>query len=180
MGFEQEALETLIASVEGSRSIMEERMARATKGEPFVLRQLLKQGFMTPSQLASAMKSSSGRISAVLSALEKKGMVTRAVDPQDRRNVIVNLTEAGREQALRNREEVRSAVCWVFTQMGERRTREFVELMEEFSTYVSICRPGGEEPSAQEVSEAFARRRAEREAGSAASDKPLDMGDCKG
>lgn len=48
----------------------------------------------------------------------------------------VNLTEAGRERAERQRESMREAICWIFSQMGERRAREFVELTEEFTTYM--------------------------------------------
>ena len=41
---------------------------------------------------------------------------------------------------------------------GERRTREFVELMKEFSVYMSICRPGQPRPTPEEVRKAFAAR----------------------
>lgn len=64
----------------------------------------------------------------------------------------VNLTEQGRAKAKQQREDMRDAVCWVFSQMGERRTREFVDLTEEFATYVTICIPGQPRPTAEEVS----------------------------
>lgn len=54
----------------------------------------------------------------------------------------MNLTDSGREQSHRMIEEMRSAICWIFSQMGERRTREFVDLVSEFTTYMSICHPG--------------------------------------
>ena len=82
-------------------------------------------------------------------------MVIREPDPDDRRVVHVRLTDAGRETARRDMEEMRSAVCWIFSQMGERRTREFVDLSREFMTYMSICRPGEPRPTADEVRKAF-------------------------
>lgn len=69
--------------------------------------------------------------------------------------VHVSLTEAGRERAERQRESMREAICWIFSQMGERRAREFVELTEEFTTYMSLCMPGKPRPTPEEVAKAF-------------------------
>ena len=77
MGFEREALSELYASVWGNRSKMQKEFARGAHGEPFILHELALRGTMTPSQLASSLKASSGRISTVLAALEKKGLITR-------------------------------------------------------------------------------------------------------
>ena len=94
MGFEREALSELYASVWGNRSKMQKEFARGAHGEPFILHELALRGTMTPSQLASSLKASSGRISTVLAALEKKGLITRDIDPDDRRIIRVNLTDA--------------------------------------------------------------------------------------
>lgn len=158
MGFEQEAVSELYASVWGNRSTMQREFTRGAHGEQFVLRELSMKGTQTPSQLASALQASSGRISTVLSSLEKKGWVTRDIDSKDRRIIRVNLTDSGREQSHRMIEEMRSAICWIFSQMGERRTREFVDLVSEFTTYMSICHPGRPRPTAEQVREAFVER----------------------
>lgn len=158
MGFEREALSELYASVWGNRSKMQKEFARGAHGEPFILHELALRGTMTPSQLASSLKASSGRISTVLAALEKKGLITRDIDPDDRRIIRVNLTDAGRERSKCDLEEMRSAICWIFSQMGERRTREFVDLLSEFSTYMAICHPGAPRPTPDEVRAAFAER----------------------
>lgn len=118
MGFEREALSELYASVWGNRSKMQKEFARGAHGEPFILHELALRGTMTPSQLASSLKASSGRISTVLAALEKKGLITRDIDPDDRRIIRVNLTDAGRERSKCDLEEMRSAICWIFSQMG--------------------------------------------------------------
>lgn len=88
----------------------------------------------------------------------EKGWVTRDIDSKDRRIIRVNLTDSGREQSHRMIEEMRSAICWIFSQMGERRTREFVDLVSEFTTYMSICHPGRPRPTAEQVREAFVER----------------------
>lgn len=86
------------------RSRMQQEMVKGAKGEPFAVQELYRKGPLTPSQLASSMKTTTGRVSTLLSALEKKGQITRESDPDDRRVVHVNLTEAGRERAERQRE----------------------------------------------------------------------------
>lgn len=158
MGFEQESFDKLMKAVWGKKSQMRQAMSRDSKGEPFIIRELEFKGAQTPSQLASALKVTSGRISTLLAALEKKGLVEREADPNDRRIVHVNLTEQGRAKAKQQREDMRDAVCWVFSQMGERRTREFVDLLSEFTTYMSICHPGQPRPTPEQVRGAFAER----------------------
>ena len=155
MGFERESFDKLMKVVWGKKSQMQQAMSRDSKGEPFIIRELEFKGAQTPSQLATALKVTSGRISTLLAALEKKGLIEREVDPNDRRIVHVNLTEQGRAK------DMRDAVCWVFSQMGERRTREFVDLTEEFATYVTICIPGQPRPTAEEVKQAFAKAESE-------------------
>ena len=148
MGFEEELFHELATNTWDKRSRMQQEMVKGAKGEPFAEQELYRQ-------LASSMKTTTGRVSTLLSALEKKGQITRESDPDDRRVVHVNLTEAGRERAERQRESMREAICWIFSQMGERRAREFVELTEEFTTYMSLCMPGKPRPTADEVKAAF-------------------------
>ena len=118
MGFERESFDKLMKVVWGKKSQMQQAMSRDSKGEPFIIRELEFKGAQTPSQLATALKVTSGRISTLLAALEKKGLIEREVDPNDRRIVHVNLTEQGRAKAKQQREDMRDAVCWVFSQMG--------------------------------------------------------------
>lgn len=158
MGFEEELFHELATNTWDKRSRMQQEMVKGAKGEPFAVQELYRKGPLTPSQLASSMKTTTGRVSTLLSALEKKGQITRESDPDDRRVVHVNLTEAGRERAERQRESMREAICWIFSQMGERRTREFVDLLSEFSTYMAICHPGAPRPTPDEVRAAFAER----------------------
>ncbi len=111
MGFEQEAVGELYASVWGNRSKMQREFSRGAHGEQFVLRELSLKGTQTPSQLATALQASSGRISTVLSSLEKKGWITRDIDSNDRRIIRVSLTDSGREESHRMIDEMRSAIC---------------------------------------------------------------------
>ena len=155
MGFEEELFHELATNTWDKRSRMQQEMVKGAKGEPFAVQELYRKGPLTPSQLASSMKTTTGRVSTLLSALEKKGQIVREPDPEDRRSVHVKLTKTGEERAHKQREDMREAICWIFSQMGERRAREFVELTEEFTTYMSLCMPGKPRPTADEVKAAF-------------------------
>lgn len=162
-GFEQEALRSLRDSMHHQKSAMSHELDRSNRGGPLMLHHLLRHGTATPTMLAGALHASSGRVSALLGSLEKKGLITRRIDPKDRRNILVSLTDEGLKQARSERDEISSATCWVFSQMGERRTREFVDLVEEFMTYMSVCKPGEPRPSADEVRQAFEQREQARQ-----------------
>ena len=98
---------------------MQQAMSRDSKGEPFIIRELEFKGAQTPSQLATALKVTSGRISTLLAALEKKGLIEREVDPNDRRIVHVNLTEQGRAKAKqRARGYARRRLLGLFAEWG--------------------------------------------------------------
>ena len=146
MGFEQEAFDRLVQTTWGKRSQMQQEMSRGVKGEPFVVQELYIKG---------AMRATTGRVSTLLAGLEKKGQIVREPDPEDRRSVHVKLTKTGEERAHKQREDMREAICWIFSQMGERRTREFIDLTDEFTTYMTLCMPGKSRPTPEQVKQAF-------------------------
>lgn len=61
------------------------------------LRQLLRSGAMTPGQLAREISLSPATISGILDRLERRGYLTRTRRPEDKRQVLVELTDSGRE-----------------------------------------------------------------------------------
>ena len=77
MGFEEELFHELATNTWDKRSRMQQEMVKGAKGEPFAVQELYRKGPLTPSQLASSMKTTTGRVSTLLSALEKKGQNTR-------------------------------------------------------------------------------------------------------
>ena len=52
---------------------------------------------LTPTELAKHRMMTSGGMTATLDRLERKGLVTRVPDPDDRRGSLVRLTDAGRD-----------------------------------------------------------------------------------
>lgn len=55
---------------------------------------LLEHGPMPPTRIAASLRLTSGSVTALLDRLEKKGLVERSRDPDDRRGVRVNITPA--------------------------------------------------------------------------------------
>ncbi|BDR53547.1 MarR family transcriptional regulator [Bombiscardovia nodaiensis] len=138
MSYEEEAFEELSRIAVEHRALVPEQVNRSTRGEAVVLRALEKFGDLTPSQLARIARLSSGRVSSLLRSLEEKGYIARQTDEQDRRNVHVSITPAGSEHNRKARSMMKEDVCWVFEQMGEEQTREFIRLCSLFCRYVAL------------------------------------------
>ena len=110
-----------------------EHLNRANKGELFVLQFLAMQdATVLPSELSAALQSSTARISALLGRLEKKGQIEREIDKSNRRNILVTITEAGRERVESEMREMQKSATQVFVEMGEDNTREFIRLVRLF------------------------------------------------
>ena len=108
-----------------------ERITRVSRGEIFVLKiLLLRDGTSTPTEISEAMRSTKGRVSAILNSLEKKGFVGREIDRDNRRNIVVTLTDSGRDYVMKELRECYRIVAHVFEELGEKDSKKFVELTE--------------------------------------------------
>ena len=77
----------------------EQQINDSLRGEQFVLGFIAHtEGSVIPSDISAAMGISTARIAAALNNLESKGLITRRIDMSDRRKILVELTEAGREK----------------------------------------------------------------------------------
>ena len=72
-------------------------LAEMLQGESLVLHFLLTAGGgpVCPSDLSPGLHLSRSRITAAVGSLHRKGLVSTAPDPADRRRVLVSLTEPG-------------------------------------------------------------------------------------
>lgn len=94
------------------------------KGESFTLLYLaMSEKPVSPGDLVSSMEISSARVAALLNTLEKKGLIFRAIDPADRRKILIRLTDTGKEKA----ESARVCSMHMMTQMMEWIGREDAE-----------------------------------------------------
>jgi len=129
----EEAVSTLEEIMSGTHGNIMEQMGRSAKGELFILNFLSgKDAPVLPSEISEAMHTSTARISAALGSLEKKGQVHREIDTSNRRNILVTITEAGRERIRAIMAGMRGRIVRVLTEMGERDAVEFVRLTKLF------------------------------------------------
>ena len=106
-----------------------ENINRANKGELFVLHYLsLQNAAVIPSELSAALNASTARISALLRNLEKKEQIERDIDKNNRRNILVTITDAGREHAKTEMGKLQKSMELIFIEMGEKDALEFVRL----------------------------------------------------
>jgi DNA-binding MarR family transcriptional regulator len=118
----------------GGRGNLLEVLSRAYKGEGFILKYLASRTSATlPTELSEALHSSTARISSILGTLEKKGLIVREIDRDNRRNILVTLTDKGREQAALLEREMKNRMAQVLAELGEADTRELVRLIRRVS-----------------------------------------------
>lgn len=78
-----------------SRELLRRR--NLTTSQLAALRQIARQGRLSAGDVARGISVSQATITGVLDRLERRGLVTRTRDPEDRRRVVIELTETGRE-----------------------------------------------------------------------------------
>lgn len=61
------------------------------------LREVLRQEIATPTAIARAVSLSQGTVTGILDRLERTGLITRVRSTSDKRRILVELTERGRE-----------------------------------------------------------------------------------
>lgn len=106
------------------------QLNRSMQGECFVLQYIAHHGdSVQPSEISNIMGISSARIAAVLNVLGRKGLITREFDPDDRRKVLVNLTENGKAKATAQTREVLDKTIVMLKLLGEEDAKEFVRLI---------------------------------------------------
>ncbi|MCB5953925.1 MarR family winged helix-turn-helix transcriptional regulator [Enterococcus sp. CWB-B31] len=136
MSFAEEAEKELVQLMIQNRDGAFSRFEKSNRGENIVIKFLDIQGEpISPKYLADSLNLSSARIAAVLGSLEKKGQITRHMDPKDRRRINVTLTACGKKAVNAEKREMRERIIWVFNQMGEEDTKKFIELTSKFIGY---------------------------------------------
>lgn len=145
MTFAEEAERELMQMMLKNRHGAFSKIEKSSKGASIVLKVLDRLGEPTnPKYLADTSNLSTARIAAVLNNLEKRGLVIRTMDPDDRRRINVSLTEAGKKAAKSEKQEMRAKIIQVFELMGEEDTKKYLELTAKFVGYSQKLSAEGE------------------------------------
>ncbi|MBP1045038.1 MarR family transcriptional regulator [Enterococcus sp. BWM-S5] len=133
MTFAEEAEQELVRLMLQNRNGAFSKIEKSNKGENIVIKFLARAGEPTsPKCLAESLNLSSARIAVVLGGLEKKGLIVRDMDPDDRRRINVTLTESGAKMAHAEKKEMRDKIIQIFEMMGEKDTKKFIEMTAKF------------------------------------------------
>ena len=104
-------------------------IGKNARGECFVLRCLARsKAPLLPSDLSEQSHASTARIAVVLNTLEKKGLISRAIDPTDRRRILVSLTNVGQGYVAVVRTQLREDMKHLLEELGEQDAREYLRI----------------------------------------------------
>jgi len=124
-----------LSSFYGFRKIgQQKKFDESMRGEGFVLLYISKQGgSVLPGDISGTMHISSARIAAALNSLENKELVTRRIDRNDRRRILVDLTPEGEKLVEGRSRMVIDRTRQMLEALGERDAEEFVRILEKIS-----------------------------------------------
>jgi len=99
------------------------------KGGSFVLYYLSRHEGAVPTEISDAIGVSTARMAAALNNLEEKGFITREIDKEDRRKIIVKLTVAGHGVVEQQAKDRLNHFAVMLEKLGEHDAREYVRIM---------------------------------------------------
>lgn len=112
----------------------QKQLSDSMHGENFVLFFIYKhEGNVIPSDLSNEMGITSARIAATLNSLEGKGYITRRIDVEDRRRILVDLTEAGTQQVQKQQQMIMKAITNMLQYIGEDDAKDFIRIMKKLA-----------------------------------------------
>jgi DNA-binding MarR family transcriptional regulator len=89
----------------------------------WTLKNLQRDGPLTPNQLAASLAVDQSSVSSLLRRLETRGLISRARVAEDQRSVRIDLTPEGRGLALRAPDAAQGRLLHGLTQMSPTRVR---------------------------------------------------------
>lgn len=87
-------------------------------------------------EIATDLRITKAAVSQCTTGLAKKGLITRATDPDNRRNLSLALTEEGVAQLKLTNTEFDQAFNGFVDEMGETELRQMLKLMAKISTII--------------------------------------------
>lgn len=112
----------------------DQQITQMARGERFVLGYLtFQESAVHPKKLSEEMGVSTARVAALLKNMEKKQLLQRYPDPNDSRQVIVMLTETGKEKILQFYEKVIFDISEVLESIGPEDATTYIRIQKTIS-----------------------------------------------
>jgi DNA-binding MarR family transcriptional regulator len=87
------------------------------------------------SDLAAALEITASAVTQLVTVLEERGFVARTMDPEDRRGVLVHLTEAGSREAESIMASINEVFSGLVDHLGHEKSRQLLSLLTEVTRY---------------------------------------------
>lgn len=102
------------------------------QGELYILHYILNHGDeeINPSVLSEMLHISRPRVTTALAALRRKGYVETKMDEDDRRRLMVYLTDSGREFIIGRQNQVEEYFTGFIKELGEVKAEELINLLD--------------------------------------------------
>ena len=98
---------------------------------------------ITAGEIMDILHITSARVASLLNGLEKKKYIIREQDPNDKRKVIVKVTNLAKEMLAEKKEEFVNKISKVIEEVGVEDAKEYGRLMDKFDNAVErICEDG--------------------------------------
>ena len=137
----EELLQRMIRATINIRfSDFSQLVSESTKGEGFVLGYVSHQPAVQPGDLSQAMQASTAYVAKLLRGMEEKGWIVRRRDPEDRRRVLLALTDEGKAQADKMERQFHDGIIWFFKKLGDEDAVNFVRIIDKIA---EMMPPGG-------------------------------------
>ena len=117
-------------------------MGEALQGEAFMLQYIASQGEnedVLPGEIGKEMNVSSARVAQALNNIEKKGWITRQIDQNDRRRILVKLTPEGSKRAAMHQRTAIERTSRMLSFLGEHDAKEYVRIMARLAEMLPDC-----------------------------------------
>jgi len=139
MGYQELALELLSKMQIAQKAMHQKSFKDRMQGEALILYFIKEccQSAVCPKEISDAVGVSPARIAAALNDLECKGLITREIDAEDRRKIVVRLTRQGQNIAEKNKQEFLRKTTALLSSLGEHDAKEYVRIMGRLADEIS-------------------------------------------
>ena len=130
MDYEALANDFMKVMISFAKNGFEKRMNGFAHGGNYMLYYLYKEGeAVLPNQISNEMGITSARTAAALKNLENKGLICREIDKNDRRQILVTLTDEGKKTAETQLGEFVKTSTHILESLGEDDAKEFIRII---------------------------------------------------
>mgnify|MGYP001623963065 FL=1 len=87
------------------------------------------------SKLRERINLAPSTVTPIITSLEKKGLINRIIDKNDRRNIFIGLSKKALKEASFAKQELKNNIYGYIEYMGKEDTQEFIRLIEKTNNY---------------------------------------------